>query len=185
MHTKGSWSISENLGRSLVLALYVRDALGLVDASPVAVPPLVPAVPLAESVEGDVRSWRAWLALLLADGATDDALGPLLAPLELVPAVTALRADAEAWCAERKTEHIDRFQRQTREQRLAITRLVAEVERDLGRRAAQFTFTITTVPVAGFWEHRARHDLLVMSDASRNDLTRLRSVLTPIVRELA
>lgn len=234
MHQGSSWAITEGQGRALQIALYVRDALGLVDGSPDAVPPLVPAVPRlaapadpetghaepaiddvpasgddARASGDDVRAWRVWFELLLADtatGAPGDPLGRLLAAgptRALGAAATALLSDAETWCAERKIEHIDGLRRQIREdrqtrerwgvhelpqageRRLAITRLVADVEGELGRRAAPFTLHIVTLPVAGAWARRERRDLLLLSEESRHDSERLRDVLTPVVLELA
>ena len=191
MHTEGSWSMTESHGPALQVALYVRDAVGLAYG---VVPPLAPAVAGAADeppTEDDVLAWRAWFTFLLAAEATgvpDDPLGLLLAAgptPRLGTAATERFEEAQAWCAARKADHIENLRTQTHEQRVVVTRLVAEVEWGLGRRAAPFTLNLVTLSVAGWWSHRARHDLLLLSTATRYDEPRLRAVLTPVVRELA
>jgi hypothetical protein len=192
MRLDGSWSMTESQGGSLQFALYIRDALGLVDDAPDAVPPLVPAVPATRRPgPSDDRAWRAWFVRVLAAAQTDSPGDPLEHLLAAGPtptlgtAATELLEEAWAWCEEREAAHVAGFRRQTHEERLAVTRLVDEVERSLGHRAAPFTLHLVTLPVAGRWELRARQDLLLFSAGSRRDPARLRAVLAPVVRELA
>lgn len=191
MHTEGSWLMRESHGYGPQVALYIRDTVGLAYDM---VPPLAPAVARASGeppTEADLHAWSVWFTSLLTaevSDVPDDPLGLLLATgptRRLGTAAAELFETAEAWCRAREADHRKNFLAQKHDQRVAVTRLVAEVERDLGRRAAPFTFNLTILAVAGAWSHRARHDLLLLSTETRYDETRLRAALTPVVRELA
>lgn len=192
MRTEGSsWVMRESHGYDLHEALYIRDTEGLVYDM---VPPLDPVVARVSDeppTEDDLHAWRNWFTCLLADEASDEPEDPFVLLLATGPtrrlrtaAIERSNASA-AWCRAREADHRRNFLDRKHRQRVHISRLVAEVERDLGRRAAPFTFNLTVLAVAGAWSHRARHDLLLLSMETRYDETQLRAVLTPVVRELA
>jgi hypothetical protein len=183
--------MTERLEKGLQFALYIRDALALVDSAPDAVPLLEPAVPVQRPspVGGDdLRAWRAWFASLLSDvgsGVPNDPLGRLLisGPTPaLGAAASTLEDDANEWIGQRAVEHIER---EDNGRRLALNRVVAEIEEEMGRAAAPFTLHLVVLPVVGMWERWARRDLMLFSEGSRNDMARVRDALGPVVRELS
>lgn len=190
MRSGASWMMTERLQKGLQFALYVRDALGLVDSAPDAVPLLEPAVSVRRPPAGggdDLRAWRAWFASLLSDvgsGVPDDPLGRLLisGPTPaLGTAASTLEDDANEWIGQRAVEHIEREDRG----RPALNLVVAEIEDEMGRAAAPFTLHLVVLPVVGLWERRARRDLMLFSEGSRNDMARVRDALGPVVRDLS
>lgn len=194
MHHSGRWTIREGLGDNLRIALYVRDTLGLVDGSAFAIPPLVPNVPTsnqAEQREATTQAWNVWFHQLLTvepPVASDEPRTLLLnaAPTPtLRPMVEELIETASLWVEQRRADHIKNFQRQSHEQRVALSRFVDEFERSLGRGAAPFALHITTLPVAGHWAHRARRDHVLLSEETRCNPQELEAVLTPVLREVA
>src|SRR4029453_17264155 len=81
---KPSWVIRENATRSVLLALYLREVLGI--ASPVELPRLRDVGPVGERLDMDEhdlleRQWRAWWAMTVEPEAH-----PSTVPLELVDA---------------------------------------------------------------------------------------------------
>lgn len=186
-----SWMMRESHGHGLQVALYIRDTEGL-DYS--MVPPLDPPVARVSDeppTEDDRHAWRAWFGCLLAAEASDELEDPFVLLLATGPTrrlgiAAAERFNAaEAWCEARAVDYRSNFFGQTHDQRLAVNRLVTEVEWELDRRAAPFTLNLTVLAVAGAWSHRARHDLLLLSMETRYDETQLRAVLIPVLRELA
>src|SRR5215203_3437870 len=82
-----SWVIRENASRPVLLALYLREVLGI--ASPVELPRLRDVGPFGERLEIDQhdlleRQWRAWWAMTVEPEAH-----PSTVPLELVAAYDA------------------------------------------------------------------------------------------------
>ncbi|PYI67826.1 hypothetical protein CVV68_08115 [Arthrobacter livingstonensis] len=68
---------------------------------------------------------------------------------------------------------------------MAVTKLVASIEKELGHRAAPFSLGIRILPVEGFWLHRTGPRRVLISEAARRDPGQLRRLLGPIVTELA
>lgn len=191
MRSGASWMMTERLRKGLQFALYVRDALALVDSAPDAVPRLEPALAgqRRSTVGGDdLRAWRAWFALLLSDvgsGVPEDPLGRLLisGPTPVLgAAASTLEDDADEWIQQRAAEHVER---ENDERRPALNRVVAEVESEMGRPAKPFTLHLVTLPVVGVWSRWVRRDLMLLSETSRGDPARLRDALGPVVRELS
>src|SRR6478735_4244030 len=86
MHAGGtpSWVIRENASRSVLLALYLREVLGI--ASPVELPRLRDVGPVGDRLEIDQhdlleQQWRTWWAMTV-----EPETHPSAVPLELVDA---------------------------------------------------------------------------------------------------
>jgi hypothetical protein len=184
MANGGSWRISEDMGWSLTVALYVRDRLGLADES--GVPPLAPAVASERGEQQWAEAWHAWFAGLVnaESPARRDPLEQVRYP-EFRAMVGSLLDEASEWASQRKKEHIEEFMRRRRAYPLLVNRIVDGVASTLGRKPVPFELRITMLPVEGFWAHRAAGDHLLVSEKTRSDPDRFRDVLEPILLEIA
>ena len=204
-----SWRIGIDEPQPLVIGLFVRDVSGLT-SSHVWLPHSVPATPRAngEGSEEAARQWDLWWdrALLFdwtMEGQSQEQLGALwwtppdFDSLRSTPALQAVVArhfsDAVAWSRDRKREHVELmigtpdprpFHRGTRGRGLDLTRLVAGLERDLGRRAHAFHLRITVIPVAGkeLWQLDPHH--LLLTDELLRDSAEYRARITPVLQAL-
>jgi hypothetical protein len=198
-----SWCIGIDEPQPLVIGLFVRDVAGLTSRH-VWLPHSVPAIPRAngEGPEDAARQWDLWWdRALLSDwtmeGQSQEQLGALwwtppdFDSLRSTPALQAVVArhfsDAVAWSGDRKREHVDLmigtpdprpFHRGRSGRGLVETRLVADLERNLGRRARPFQLRITEIPVDGkeLWQLDPHHVLLTAellrdSDEYRRHIT--------------
>ncbi len=205
-----SWQVREDdLPQRLVAALYVRDVLGLsVPGSP---PPLVPAVPTRTAVSGRgpaAQEWaRWWPALVTEHGPVVDSArhGPDVrvdpwAPARslptLQPLAQRLRTEALRWASDlRRAARLPADggfpadgtvppRRHGGRHPLLVTRLVAEMERGLGRRARPFVFCVDVLPVAGlWWTLHSPHHVLVGTEV-QEDADRWRGLLRELLGPL-
>jgi len=204
-----SWRIEIDEPEPLVIGLFVRDAAGLTtthDWLPHAVP-VIPQVDGEAPVEA-ARQWDLWWDRALQldldlEGQRQGQLGaswwtpPDFEALRSAPALQAVVAshffDAVAWSRERKREHIDlmvglpdpRSGRRERNGRgIVETRLVADLEHQLGRLARPFQLRITEIPVAGkqLWQLDPHHVLLTAGLLRDSD--EYRRQITPVVQAL-
>ena len=101
--------------------------------------------------------------------------------------------NARQWGRDRKQEHIELmigtpgprpFHRGRSGRGLVETRLVADLERNLGRRARPFQLRITAIPVAGreLWRLDPHH-VLVIAELLR-DSDEYRRRITPVLQAL-
>jgi len=197
--------------RLLVIALYVRDAVGLGPVGDPALPPLEPAVertaePAPAVVDGQWTAW--WRQLLASEVAAQSAIeeaggGP--ASLRVVaerhmafgpPGFEGLRewpelrelvahhhGDARSWCEERSREL---FHLSTAPDRVLLENdVVRETERRLGRRARPFRLQVSVVPVAGDRSWRVAENYVLVTRRRYVDAAAWRSDLEPIIAELA
>jgi glutathione S-transferase len=183
-----SWRISEDMGWSPTVALYIRDRLGLADES--GVPPLAPTVAPERVDQRWAEAWHAWFAgLVNAESRIRrdprEQLAEQAGYPEFRAVVGSLLDEASEWASQRKKEHIEEFMRRRRAHPLLVNRIVDDVARTLGRKPVPFELRITMLPVEGFWAHRAAADHLLVSEQTRSDPDRIRAVLEPILLEIA
>ena len=163
MRSLGRWGIDLTMPQSLLLGLHLRDAAGLrPPTSPLLpdLPPLDPAaIPLRTAgadvagLEAAGRQWATWWARSFPGGA--DALTSILPPrypgLHGMPELHGLAElgmdDAVTWCA--RVREVERQIVRRTATALFETNLLAEVERDLGRRIRPFTLDVVVLPVEG------------------------------------
>lgn len=204
-----SWRIGIDEPQPLVIGLFVRDVAGLTSRH-AWLPPAVPATPRAngKGPEDAARQWDLWWdrALLFdwtMDGQSQEQLGALwwtppdFDSLQSAPALQEVVArhfsDAVAWSRDRKREHVELmigtpdprpFHRGRSGRGLVETKLVADLERNLGRRARPFQLRITEIPVAGkeLWQLDPHHVLLTAELLSDSDEYRRR--ITPVLQAL-
>jgi hypothetical protein len=197
--------------RLLVIALYVRDAVGMGPVGDPALPRLEPAVartaePAAAAVEGQWTGW--WHHLLASEVDAQSAIaeaGGSQASLRAVarhhmafgpPGFDGLRdrpelrelvmrhdGDARSWCEERSRELFDLSSAPDRV--LLENDVVRETERRLGRRARPFRLQVSVVPVAGDRSWRVAENHVLVTRRRYLDAAAWRSDLEPIIAELA
>ena len=170
-----SWRIEFDEPQPLVIGLFVRDVAGLTSRH-VWLPHAEPPTPRAngEGPEDAARQWDLWWDRALSvdwnmPGPSQEQLAPSwwippdFESLQSAPALQAVVArhfyDAVAWSKDRKREYVELmigtpdprpFHRgRSRGRGLDETRLVAGLERNLGRPARPFQLRITEIPVAG------------------------------------
>jgi len=204
-----SWRIGIDEPQPLVIGLFVRDVAGL-KSRHVWLPHAVPATPRAngEGSEDAARQWDLWWDRALQfdwtmDGQSQERLAALwwtppdFDSLRSTPALQAVVArhfsDAVAWSRDRKLEHVELmigtpdprpFHRGRSGRGLVETRLVADLERNLGRRARPFQLRITEIPVAGkeLWQLDPHHVLLTAELLRDSD--EYRRHITPVLQAL-
>ncbi|NYD68239.1 zinc-binding alcohol dehydrogenase [Agromyces atrinae] len=197
-----SWVVRENASRLVLLALYLRDRLGI--ASPTDLPRLRGVAPAPPGVrEVDVqdlleRQWRSWwmmtvepeahpsptpLALLESYG-TDVAL-PIEGAELLAQAITPFAAESRAW-AERAAQGYPRASGARHgDSYRAYAGTIAEHEREVGRRAHSFELNVEVLPFTerGVWWIGSL--TIAVTDALRADPVAFDAAIHPIIAELA
>jgi hypothetical protein len=198
-----SWVIRENASTSVLLALYLREVLGI--ASPTELPRLRDVGRIGPEGRPDVdahdaleKQWRDWWTITVEP---EDHPSPV--PLELVDAygtavalpvsgaealVAAIRPHAEAalawadWAHERyRTASAVRSGNSYR----AYAGSIAEHEREVGRRAHSFELNVEVLPLAtsGVWWIGRK--TVAVTDSLRADAAAFDEAIHPIIAELA
>ena len=204
-----SWQVGIDEPPPLVIGLFVRDVAGL-KSRHTWLPHCAPAVPRAngEGSEEAAHQWDQWWDRSLSNNwnVPDQSqeqlaamwwLPPDFESLQSAPAlqeVVARHFDAaRQWSRDRKQEHIElmigsptRLFHRTRKGRwqLVERNLVADLEREAGRRAQPYQLRITEIPVAGreLWQLDPHH-VLVTAELLR-DSDEYRRLMTPVLQAL-
>jgi len=204
-----SWRIEMDEPEPLVIGLFVRDVAGLTSRH-AWLPHCAPATSRAdaEGSEDAARQWDAWWERSLSNNwnGPDQSQEQLAAMWWLPPDFESLQSapelqevvanhfcDARQWARDRKQEHVElvvgtpdprRFHRGRSGRGLVETKLVADLERDLGRQARPFQLRITEIPVAGkeLWQLDPDHVLLTAELLRDSD--DYRRQITPILQAL-
>jgi hypothetical protein len=196
-----SWVIRENASRSVLLALYLREVLGI--ASPVELPRLRDVGPVGARLEMDEhdlleRQWRAWWAMTV-----EPEVHPSPVPLELVDAygtevalpvseaeilAAAIVPHAEAaraWADWAHQNYRSASASRRGDSYRAYAGTIAEHEREVGRRAHSFELNVEVVPLAaqGVWWIGAM--TVAVTDTLRSDASAFDDAIHPIIAELA
>jgi len=204
-----SWQIGIDQPENLAIGLFVRDVAGLKTRHtwlPQCAPGIAPDN--GEGSAAAAHQWDLWWDRSLSTNwnRTDQSQDPLagmrwLPPdfesLQSAPALQEIVArhfdKARQWATDRQQDHIELmigtpdprpFHRGTRGRGLDLTRLVAGLERDLGRRAHAFHLRITVIPVAGkeLWQLDPHH--LLLTDELLRDSAEYRARITPVLQAL-
>ena len=207
---RASWQIVIDQPEPLVIGLFVRDVAGL-KTRHTWLPHCAPGI-ARDNGEGSAAAahqWELWWDRSLSTtwNRTDQSQDPLadmrwLPPdfesLKSAPALQEIVArhfdNARQWATDRQQDNIELmigtpdprpFHRGRRRGRdLEETRLVAGLERNLGRPAQPFQLRITVIPVAGkeLWQLDPHHILL--TDELLRDSAEYRARITPVVQAL-
>jgi hypothetical protein len=205
-----SWRIVIDQPEPLVMGLFVRDVAGLKTRHswlPHCAPDI--ARDNGEGSAAAAHQWDLWWDRSIStnrngpDQSQDLLAGMQWLPLDFeslqsAPALQEIVArhfdNARQWATDRQQDHIELmigspdprpFHRGRRGGRgLEETRLVAGLERNLGRRAQPFQLRITVIPVAGkeLWQLDPHHVLL--TDELLRDSAEYRARITPVVQSL-
>jgi hypothetical protein len=202
MSTTGrpEWVVREDAGTTVIVALYVRQALGL--RAPEELPHLrrAPAAPVRADDEAGRMLERQWLAywamtvepqahpatgpLDLVDGFGGLAALPLEGADELRAAMAGWGPDAVAYAraaAERYAAQLGPGAASYR----AYAGAIAEHERRIGRRAHSFELNVQVLPLTqrGIWWIGAL--TVAVTDGLRSDVAAFDTAIAPIIADLA
>ena len=178
------WEAREDASRDVLVALYLRDALGIVDPSGL---PRLLGTGLADVPPPDDRlsyGWlRWWIPLVEPDA------GPLWQfPDGDDPFAAAVRPhldSARAWADVAHQQHNGSvIARMQRPDDVVIQELVAEREAELGRVSHPFRLRIEILSLAtsGIWW--IGDDAIAVDETTRNEPILYRDALEPIVARL-
>lgn len=187
----GPWELREGTSREVLVAVYLRDALGVVDVS--GLPRLRgTALPAVEPPGEEITWWwMRWWISIVDPGARDWG-----APLQALDddALVVLPADGAEAYQRAVRRHLDDARafaevaqlqaEQDRPRDTTFADLVAEREHALGRPARPFRVRLEVLPLtaAGIWWVG---ETMVAVDAElRADLSSYRLALEPIVAQL-
>ncbi|GAA1967506.1 zinc-binding alcohol dehydrogenase [Agromyces allii] len=196
-----SWVIRENASRPVLIALYLRAALGV--ASPVELPRVRDVGKVGATLAIDQHDlleaqWRDWWAMTVEPEAhpspvplqlveayeTEIALpvsGAEVLLAAVVPHAEAARAWAEwtqdAYRSASSARHGDSYR--------AYAGTIAEHEREVGRRAHSFELNVEVLPLAtsGVWWIGEK--TVAVTDSLRSDASAFDDAIHPIIAELA
>jgi hypothetical protein len=187
MHTAGGspWRATEDASREVLVALYVRDALGIVDPS--GLPRLLgtglpDVAPLSDPALG--WAWARWWASIVEPSS----LMPE-PPEELLDAWrSAIGRHLDSARTYASVAHDDRSIREAERMMaglgdLTLTELVAECEAETGRIAA-FDLRIEVLPLAEWGIWWIGETAIAVDEGLRNDVAAYRDALRPIVQRL-
>jgi hypothetical protein len=182
-----SWQLSTSDPFDVFFALYVRDAAGIVEAG--GIPPLAPPVPRSSTAySGRPQSalkeqWTAWWTALLTDrtdevgrrGVDEPDFSSTVAAPELRAAQQAVLGPACEWRSANRfhARHLDRTAA------LMPTRLVEDIERETGREAPPFAYSLEVVPVDGVWSWDISENRALLSESLYADTAAFRQALRP------
>ncbi|MGV8881558.1 MAG: hypothetical protein ACOH19_05345, partial [Rhodoglobus sp.] len=197
VHTNGpSWRMSETSTRSVLFALYAREALGIRKLN---VPALYPGIARAEAStphdELDTQWGRWWASVVepelapargslgLLPGTSHTVALPLAGAEVLYDALAAIAEDAEEWT--RAADDSLRELAMTRAHGMEVTHLVKGFDEKFGRPVHPFRLDVELVPTTerGIW-WIGQHTIAVSAEL-RSDPDAYVAALRPIVAMLA
>jgi hypothetical protein len=196
------WLIREDAGRQVLLALYLRQVLGI--RSPDELPHLRGIPPRVSSERGEdeqallERQWREYWAMTVEPTAH-----PSPVPLELVDGFETLvalpaegsdvlRAAIEPFAAEALAFSQSAHERYRKDSAAkpgvsyrAYASAIAEHERQVGRRAHSFELNVQVLPLTqrGVWWIGSL--TIAVTDGLRGDVVAFDAAIHPIIAELA
>lgn len=189
MHANGSgWRVEEDASRPVLMALYLRDALGIVD--PGGLPRLLGTGIRIPSIAPEPAvgwAWtRLWVAIIEPDAPSVDL--PLDGPPEFDAAVRRHLDDARTFAQVAHDEFAVRaIERVTEDPDVGLlwTHLVAERETASGAAARAFRLRVEVLPLttAGVWW--IGDGAIAVDDLLYDDGPALRQALAPIVERMS
>lgn len=196
------WVIREDAGRGVLVALYLRQILGL--RAPEELPPLR-GVPFARTDRDEPTraaledQWRAYWAMTveprahrsavpldLVEGFDDLVALPVSGAEQLRAAVAPYAAQAVAFSRTAHAAYTARDEgRQSGAAYRAYAGAIAEHERHVGRRAHSFELNVQILPLTqrGLWWIGAL--TIAVTDGLRRDVAAFDTAIHPVIAELA
>ncbi|WP_345801130.1 zinc-binding alcohol dehydrogenase [Microbacterium sp. AZCO] len=195
------WVIREDASQPVLLALYLRQVLGL--RSPDELPQLRGIPPRLVSRDDDAqarleRQWREYWAMTvepqahpspvpldLVDGFDTLVALPLEGCDDLRAAITPFAAEALAYSQSAKERYRKEAAAKPGVSYRAYASAIAEHERQVGRRAHSFELNVQVLPLAqrGVWWIGSL--TIAVTDGLRGDVAAFDAAIHPIIAELA
>ncbi|MFS0866122.1 zinc-binding alcohol dehydrogenase [Microbacterium sp. 179-B 1A2 NHS] len=194
------WVVREDAGAAVLVALYLRGALGI---RPPEELPSLRGVPTAGAADDDEqrlreRQWLAYWAMTVEPQAH-----PSPVPLELVAgfetlavvpvegfdalrtAMTPFAADAVAYARRASERYAQQSRGGSASSYRAYASAIAEHERRVGRRAHSFELNVQVLPLTqrGVWWIGSL--TIAVTDGLRGDVAAFDPAIQPIIAELA
>jgi hypothetical protein len=207
-----TWRVTEDSPTDLLIALYLRDAAGLLPAGDPQLPPIEPVFaprpvlsahgalaprpsvdPLPQERFDALRTqWEAWWRRLVlpADRPKQWELEPPeFRPFDRSPELQQLLRerfpDARLWAGRRHEEFVEAAVERIHRGDHDINAVVVASERELGRRAEPFHLDVIVLPVAEADIWIIGPSSIVVSTRLRNDSPAFRDAVAPLVHALA
>src|SRR5918993_627928 len=203
MSSRGApeWLIREDAGQPVLLALYLRQVLGI--RSPDELPHLRGIAPRANDRSEEAqalleRQWREYWAMTvepqahpspvpleLVDGFDTMLALPTDGADELRAAVTPFGAEALAFAQSANARYRRDASHGTGTAYRAYASAIAEYERQIGRRAHSFELNVQVLPLSqrGVWWIGSL--TIAVTDGLRGDVVAFDAAIHPIIAELA
>jgi len=195
-----TWRVAEDSPTDLLIALYLRDAAGILPAGDPELPAIDPALaphaspePLSpERFEALRREWTEWWRRLVRPPSypklwelEPPAFEPFRGSPELQRLLRERFRDARRWAGSRHEEFgdaaVERIQRGEHD----VNAVVVACEREKGRRAEPFQLDLLVLPLAERDIWIIGPSSIVVSTRLRNDSAAFRDAMTPLVQALA
>ncbi|CAN5253133.1 hypothetical protein BH11ACT3_BH11ACT3_11880 [soil metagenome] len=181
-----TWRAREDASREVLVALYLRDAIGIVDPS--GLPRLLgTGLPASPPPVDDLVAWawtRWWVGIIEPDqrmAELPDDAGPRWEPV-----LRRHLDDARTFAGVAHDDYSIRMMERLMADGgdVVMTELVAERERELGRASTPFDLRIEVLPLtaAGIWW--IAESAIAVDERLREDLASYREALRPIVERL-
>jgi hypothetical protein len=178
-----AWAAHEDASRDVLVALYLRDALGVVDPSGL---PRMLGTGLAEPVEpADVRlafGWMRWWIPLIEPDAPSWGL-----PEGDEPFTAAVRRhldDARAWATVAHEQYNGSAIERMQQPDTVLHELVAERESALGRASRAWRLRIEVLPLAASGVWWIGDATIAVDETTRNEPILYRDALAPVIAQL-
>lgn len=181
-----TWRADENSSRDVLVALYLRDALGVTDPSGL---PRVLGTGLPTAPPADDRTTWAWTRWWVSITEPDSGIRPFaeVGGEAFEALVRRHLDDARAWASvvhdAYETERLERAVEGTLDDTLA--EVVTAWEAGAGRSAHPFRLRIEVVPLTASGVWWIGESAIAVDELLRDDLPSWRAALEPIVARLA
>jgi hypothetical protein len=195
-----TWQVTEDSPTDLLIALYLRDAAGLLPAGDPVLPPIDPAlaprpslVPLPpERQDALRREWEAWWRRLVRPTnyprlweLEPPDFEPFAGSPELRQLLRERYREAKRWADARHELFHDAAVERLHRGDHDVNIVVAAVKRELGHRIEPFHLDVLVLPVADPDIWVIGPSSIVVSTGLRNEPAAFRDALAPLVHALA
>jgi len=207
-----TWQVTEDSPTDLLIALYLRDAAGLLPAGDPQLPPIEPALaprpvlsphgalasrpsldPLPRDRFDALRTeWEAWWRRLILPTEWPkqwELEPPEFEPFARSPELQRLLrerfSDARVWAGRRHEEFVEAAVERIHRGDHDINAVVVACGRELGHRVEPFHLDVLVLPVADRDIWIIGPSSIVVSTRLRNDSPAFREAVTPLVHALA
>jgi len=182
------WDVREDASRDVLVALYLRDALGVMDPS--GLPRMLGTGLPVEPEPADPRvafGWLRWWIPLIEPDARGWGLPDSDDPFSAEPFTTAVRThldDARAWAAVAHEQYNGSAIARMQKPDTVLHELVAEREAALGRASRAWRLRIEVLPLAASGVWWIGDDAIAVDETTRDEPILYRDAIAPVVAQL-